>query len=210
MKQKATPALSAFTRLELIVVIVLTIILGLVIASLFLPRRRVHSSANRISCLNNLKEIYIAYRLWAADNGDRTPAEQTVAKGGWGDFLTNADQGARCWTNYAIMQSELAQEPRLVNCPSDERRAATSFTNNWDNTNVSYFVGVSANEAHPQSLISGDRNVGAGTKPDPEYRLFPGKRQRKQRRHPDFRPRFMVLEDALGRNHCRRRQHIAR
>lgn len=173
MKQKATRAVSAFTRIELIVVIVLTIILGFVIASLLLPPRRVHSSTGRGSCLNNLKEIGTAYRLWAEDNGDRTPAGQTVAKGGWGDYLTNADQGALCWTNYAIMQNELGQSPKLVNCPSDERPASISFTNKFDNTHLSYFVGVSANDAHPQSLIGGDRNLGPGTKPDPEYGFSP-------------------------------------
>jgi type II secretory pathway pseudopilin PulG len=173
MKQKATRDVSAFTRIELIVVIVLTIVLGFVTVSLLQPPRRVHSSANRVSCLNNLKEIGTAYRLWAEENGDRTPAGQTVAKGGWGDFLTNADQGALCWTNYAIMQNELGQSPKLVNCPSDERPSAISFTNNFDNTHLSYFVGVSANEAHPQSLMGGDRNLGPGTKPDPDYGFSP-------------------------------------
>jgi type II secretory pathway pseudopilin PulG len=175
MKQKTTRGPSAFTRTELIVVIVLLMVL----ATMFLPfggnatHRANLKFYTRISCLNNLKEIGTAYRLWAGDNGDRTPAEQTVAKGGWADFLTNADQGAICWTNYAIMQNELGQSPKLVVCPADMRQAAFSFTNGFDNTHLSYFVGVSANDAYPQSLMGGDRNLGPGTKPDPDYGFSP-------------------------------------
>ena len=107
------------------------------------------------------------------------PAQQSVKLNGWGDFLTNANQGAICWTNYAIMQDDLGQSPRLVVCPSDERQAAQSFTNGFDNNNLSYFVGVTANDVYPQSISGGDRNLGPGAKPDPDYGFSPKKRQRK-------------------------------
>jgi type II secretory pathway pseudopilin PulG len=175
MKQKTMCKQQAFTRIELIVVIL--ILLFFVMAAFLIPRfgkaTTWSAGVDRISCVNNLKEIGTAYRLWAGDNGDRTPAEQTVAKGGWGDFLANADQGAICWTNYIIMQNELGQSPKLVLCPEDERQAAFNFTNGFDNTHVSYFVGVSANDAHPQSVQGGDRNLGPGTKPDPDYGFSP-------------------------------------
>jgi len=138
-----------------------------------LPQRRVYGKAQRISCLNNLKEIGTGYRLWAGDNGDLVPAQQTVRSNGWADFLTNANQGAICWTNYAIMQNELGQSPKLVMCPSDERQAALTFTNDFDNTHVSYFVGVNANDVYPQSIAGGDRNLGPGTVPDPDYGYSP-------------------------------------
>ncbi|MGA2554739.1 MAG: type II secretion system protein, partial [Verrucomicrobiota bacterium] len=83
MNQRRT----AFTRIELLVVIVIFLVF-LLAASLFLPQHMVHASANRISCLNNLKEIGTAYRLWAEDNGDLVPSQQTVISNGWKDFLT--------------------------------------------------------------------------------------------------------------------------
>jgi type II secretory pathway pseudopilin PulG len=179
MKQKATRAVSAFTRIELIVVIVLLILLAFMLAaSLLLPQlAKAKSKAVRISCLNNLKEIGTAYRLWAGDNGDRNPAEQTVAKGGWGDFLTNAGQGTLCWTNYALMQNELGQSPKLVLCPGDERQPPFSFTNNFDNTHLSYFVGVSANDTFPQSIQGGDRNLGYGPAAYRDYGYSPSRGQ---------------------------------
>jgi type II secretory pathway pseudopilin PulG len=175
MKQKATRAVSAFTRIELIVVIVLLIVLAFMLAaSLLLPfLARAKAKSPRISCLNNLKEIGTAYRLWAGDHGDLVPSQQTVKKGGWGDFLTNADQGALCWTNYAIMQNELGQSAKLLICPSDERRPAKDFKTDFkDNTHLSYFAGVNANDIYPQSIQGGDRNLGP-LKPDPDYGFSP-------------------------------------
>jgi prepilin-type processing-associated H-X9-DG protein len=63
--------------------------------------------------------------------------------------------------------------PKVIVCPSDERAAATSFTtpptaspefpDGTGNGKVSYFVGVGANENYPQSILSGDRNLGDGS-----------------------------------------------
>jgi len=169
----------AITLIEVLVVITVLLLL----ASLLLPAlARAKAKASRISCVNNLKEIGTAYRLWAGDNGDLVPAQQTVKNGGWADFLTNANQGALCWTNYAIMQNELGQSPKLVICPEDERQAATDFTTNFNtNTHVSFFVGVNANYYYPQSILGGDRNLGPGPKPDPDYGFSP--RAAKERCH---------------------------
>ena len=72
------------------------------------------------------------------------------------------------------MSNELST-PKLCVCPSDfqGRQIASAFSVNastrWEadatqnNTNVSYFIGVNAVDTFPQSLLSGDRNVGAGT-----------------------------------------------
>jgi prepilin-type processing-associated H-X9-DG protein len=161
---------SAFTRIELIVVI---LVIGL-LAVLVMPAiSRARATAGRIYCNNNLKCIGTGYRLWAGDHGDLVPTLQTVKSNGWQDFLTNANEGAICWTNYFIMQNELGQTPKLLLCPADERKPATSFTNNFDNTHVSYFVGVNANDIYPQSIQGGDRNLGPGTKPDPDYGYSP-------------------------------------
>ena len=159
MKQKAMRAVSAFTFIELLVVIV---IVG-VLVSMILPMFGRAKTRDGMSCLHKLKEIGTAYRLWAADHSGHNPADQTVVSGGWADFLTNADQGAICWTNYFIMQNELGQSPKLVVCPTDERQSATNFTTDFkDNTHLSYFVGVSASDIYPQSIAGGDRNLGNG------------------------------------------------
>jgi type II secretory pathway pseudopilin PulG len=161
----------AFTLIEVLAIILVIFVLALI----YLPTvgRHPHGISSRISCINNLKEIGTGYRLWAGDNGDLVPAQQTVISNGWGDFLTNANQGSNCWMNYAIMANDLGQYPKVVVCPMDERQAALSFTNGFGNTNVSYFVGVNANDIYPQSIAGGDRNLGPGTVPDPDYGYSP-------------------------------------
>jgi len=169
MKQKMIRISPAFTRIELIGVIVIIA----AVASMLLPALRHAHTRSRFSCSSALKEVGTGYRLWAGDNGDLMPFQQSVSKGGWKELLTNANQGAICWTNYAIMQSELAQWPKFVVCPADERLPAQSFTNKFDNSDVSYFIGVSANDTYPQSILGGDRNLGPGTVPDAEYGYSP-------------------------------------
>jgi hypothetical protein len=160
----------AFTRVELIVVVVVI----LVLLSMLLPaNNHVHSKAPRIYCVNNLKQIGVAYRIWPSAQDALFPAEQSVAHGGWREMLTNAFQGSLCWTNFAIMANELGQNPRILLCPSDKRKPANTFSNLTSNSNLSYFVGVSADDSQPQSLLGGDRNLAEGTEPGDDYGFSP-------------------------------------
>jgi hypothetical protein len=160
----------AFTRIELCVVFVVGFV---VLSSMFLQSHRVSNRSPRISCINNLKQIGTAYRIWSNDHGDRFPASQSLTNGGWSELLQRANEGFMCWINYAIMSNELGQCSRPLVCPSDERKPADAFSNFVSNIHLSYLVGVSADDTYPQSLLAGDRNLGAGTEPDREYGFSP-------------------------------------
>ncbi len=183
---------TAFTLIELLVVIAIIAIL----AALLLPAlARSKQNAQRIQCVSNLREVGVAYYDWSNDHGGKFPAMQTVAQGGWYDSTVayvgpgiSEDCEASCFINYAVMQYEL-RSPKLVVCPSDDRIANTTFhigfnentgslevaPGTFNNTNVSYWVGVGAGDTYPLSLLGGDRNLGpggviAGTgSPDPNY-----------------------------------------
>ena len=173
MTSRAARIQSAFTRIELLVVVVILLVLPLM-ASILLPfLARAKGRSTYISCVNNLHEIGTAYRLWANDNGDLAPSQQSVTNGGWKELLTNANQGPFCWTNYLIIQNEMGQSPKLAICPEDERQPAPDFTNHFSNLNVSYFVGVGASDVYPQSIAGGDRNLGPGPAPTPDYGYSP-------------------------------------
>jgi hypothetical protein len=155
---------------ELAVVIVVVVLLAIM---LFPALKREQEKSWRIRCLSNTKLMGAAYRLWAGDHGDLVPTQASMTNGGWRELLSNSNAGQYCWTNFAIMRKELGESPSLVVCPTDERTAARSFTNGFDNTHVSYFVGVDANDVYPQALLGGDRNLGPGLVPGRDYGYSP-------------------------------------
>jgi len=177
MKNTRNKKFEAFTLIELLVVIAIIAIL----ASMLLPAlARAKLKAQRISCINNMKQIGTAYRIWENDNGDKYPSQQTDALGGCTSEMTGADTiAAYCaFLPYSLMQNEMGQSPKVVLCPSDPRTANTNFyyntsktlagvstpsyTGTFDNSNLSYFVGVGSADTVPQSILGGDRNLGNG------------------------------------------------
>jgi competence protein ComGC len=162
---------AAFTRTELVVVIVIVAFLLLWMIIPALARSKQESQS--ISCINNMKQVGTAYRVWENDNGDRLPASIAMTNGGWNEVLARTNAGAYCWVFYSIMSNDLGQMPSMLTCPADERRPATNFEVLKDNSHLSYFVGASANDTYPQSILGGDRNLGPGTVPDPDYGFSP-------------------------------------
>jgi hypothetical protein len=145
---------SAFTLVEALVLIAIIFILASLI-----PWTPDHGKvkAYRIVCVNNLKQVGLAHRIWANDH-----------EGQFSFASTNMDSSL-AWVNspevfrhFQIMSNEL-MTPKILVCRADTQRSRATNFNEFSNTNLSYFVGLDAREDAPQSLLSGDRNITGGT-----------------------------------------------
>ena len=121
--------------------------------------------------MNNLKNVGLAFRIFATDNGDRFPMSVPALEGGSADFAAkNAANDRLIWRHFSALSNELST-PKIIICPSDGTRTeSTSFATNTtaanknivpfnNNKNLSYFVGMAADETRPQSFLAGDRNI---------------------------------------------------
>jgi type II secretory pathway pseudopilin PulG len=138
----------AFTKVELLVVIaVMGLIIGLVIPAL----GRAKAKAHRIACVGCLKNIGLAHRIFATDNKDLFP------------WQTNSHQfksltaGEQVVYFYRTLSNELST-PKILVCRADTRKAVVNWQELSTN-NISYFLGLSAEEVYPQSILGGDRNL---------------------------------------------------
>ncbi len=170
----------AFTLIELLVVIAIIAIL----AALLLPAlAKAKKAARRASCINNLKEVGLAFKVWEGDHGDKYPTAVSTAR--WGAMESvctqlggNAPVGYGVTNVFCVMSNELVN-PKILACPSDISRTAVptpgnntlngpimSGATNWagfGNDNLSYFVEGNASDKFPQMVLVGDRNIGTST-----------------------------------------------
>jgi len=165
---KNTNKKKAFTLIELLVVIaIIAILAAMLLPALAAAKRK----AQRISCVNNLKQVGLAFRVWAGDNGDRYPMAVATAQGGSLEKTYSAGNTPAPALQYGVtntytaMSNELSTA-KILYCPSDSARNQTSlFTNLASSLGlfVSYVVCGDASEDYPQMVLTGDRNIGSAT-----------------------------------------------
>jgi competence protein ComGC len=142
----------ALTLPEVLVVIVILIFLTVIV----IPPSNNIPRAQRINCVNNLKQIDVSLRIWAGDNNDKYPMSVSVTNGGAMEWIATNNVVAclRIMSNYLTT-------PMILACPADFKHIqATNFESDFNASHISYFIGADLDEDNPQPqrIMSGDDN----------------------------------------------------
>ncbi|MGV3774755.1 MAG: type II secretion system protein [Verrucomicrobiales bacterium] len=142
----ATRKESGFTRTELVVVIATVGIISAFLLPLIVKSTR---PAAKIKCVNHLKNIGLAFRIYATDNRGAYPTQYFT---NWTHSSSNLP---RFWQTLSIELST----PNLLRCTSDEDREPAQSFATLQLHNISYFVNLDADETKPNNLLAGDRSL---------------------------------------------------
>src|SRR6266516_3654392 len=122
MKTHVVMKRRSFTLLEFLLIVTVLAVL----VAVFLPAMtRRHYRNPRINCVNNLKQVGLAFRQWALDNNDKFPTQVSVTNGGTMELV----ESGNVYVHFLVMSNELNM-PRILFCPQEsnpKRQPATTF-----------------------------------------------------------------------------------
>jgi hypothetical protein len=112
--------------------------------------------AQQINCVNNMKQVGLAFRTWAVDHGDKFPFNVSTKSGGTLELCSvgpgGFDQNGA--VHLMVMSNELSN-PKILVCPADSKHSGIDFQS-LTAANVTYQVysGTDINDTNPQAVLA--------------------------------------------------------
>jgi hypothetical protein len=127
-------------------------------AAMLLPAlAKAKAKAQSISCVNNMKQLGLAFRIWAGDNNDLFPFNVSNDKGGTLELCERGGDGydRSAYRHFQVMSNEL-NTPKILICPADSSKQPASNFAELQSWNVSYQVrtGPKVSDVNPEEILT--------------------------------------------------------
>lgn len=139
---------SGTTFWDVLIAVATVVVVMVVLRAVLHPPRGARGS--RINCVNNLKQLALAMRMWSNDHDEHFP---------WAATNENQEAVLQSVASYFIMASNELNNAKILTCQKDPKRRKIEDFAKLTDSNISYFIGLDAKETEPQSILAGDRNV---------------------------------------------------
>jgi prepilin-type processing-associated H-X9-DG protein len=111
----------------------------------------------QITCVNNLKQMGLAFRIWSGDNEDKFPFNVATNLGGTMEFCALGRDGLdnNSALHLQVMSNEVSN-PRILICPQDEAKKPARDFQQLTAANVTYRLhsGTNVIESDSKAILA--------------------------------------------------------
>jgi type II secretory pathway pseudopilin PulG len=144
----------AFTLIELLLLVAIVAIL----LAMFLPAISRPKGSPSLACMSNLRQLSIGYIIWADANTNQFPWEVSTNFGGTLELIEQRSAAS----HFLPITTDFLKSARVFVCPTDKSRLEATNVITLNNSNLSYFVSMSASLKPPSpssTILAGDRHL---------------------------------------------------